>query len=126
MSTMNITKNWILIESDDHGFLSGFLVNFRYRAMADMYLELLIWRVYEDITLLVRGQEKLNNSVPIKIELKAGQEHDVQALEQARDYVRNWPISSVSVHTSSRNAVCVGLNFNHNVQRMQLDTEHFL
>ncbi len=113
-------------ESDDHGFLSGFLLNFRYRAMADIYLELLIGRGYADITLLVRGQEKLNNSVPIIIELKAGQEHAGQALEQARGYVRNCPISSVSVHTSSRNAVCVGLNFNHNAQRLQLGTEHFL
>ncbi|MDX5496654.1 MAG: hypothetical protein O7173_03235 [Wolbachia endosymbiont of Nomada fabriciana] len=113
-------------ESDDHGFLSGFLVNFRYRAMADIYLELLIGRGYADITLLVRGQEKLNNSVPIIIELKAGQEHAGQALEQARGYVRNCPISSVSAHTSSRNAVCVGLNFNHNAQRLQLDAEHFL
>ncbi|RDD34743.1 putative transposase [Wolbachia endosymbiont of Cylisticus convexus] len=113
-------------ESDDHGFLSGFLLNFRYRAMADIYLELLIGRGYADISLLVRGQEKLNNSVPIIIELKAGQEHAGQALEQARGYVRNCPISSVSIHTSSRNAVCVGLNFNHNAQRLQSGIENFL
>lgn len=86
---------------DYHGFLSGFLVNFRYRAMAEVYVELIMGGGYADVVLLVRGQENLNDSVPIVIELKAGSENAMQGLEQARGYVRNGPISSVPIHTSS-------------------------
>lgn len=62
------------VESDYHGFLSGFLINFRYRAMAEVYVELIMGGGYADVVLLVRGQGNLNNSVPIVIELKAGPE----------------------------------------------------
>ncbi|WP_265021735.1 hypothetical protein [Wolbachia endosymbiont (group A) of Icerya purchasi] len=115
------------MESDYHGFLSGFLVNFRYRAMAEVYVELIMGGGYADVVLLVRSQENLNDSVPIIIELKVGPENAMQGLEQARGYVRNCPISSVPIHTSSVNAVCVGLNFNlDNAQRLQSGIENFL
>lgn len=82
---------------------------------------------YADVVLLVRGQGNLNNSVPIVIELKAGPENAMQGLEQARDYVRNVPISSIPIYTSSIDAVCVGLNFNpDNAQRLQFGIENFL
>ncbi len=115
------------IESDYHGFLSGFLINFRYRAIAEVCVELIMGGGYADVVLLVRGQGNLNNSVPIVIELKAGPENAMQGLEQARDYVRNVPISSIPIYTSSIDAVCVGLNFNpNNAQRLQFGIENFL
>lgn len=63
-------------ESDYHGFLSGFLMNFRYRHTAGIYLELFVGGGYTDITFLVRGVQRLRDSVPIIIELKAGQARD--------------------------------------------------
>lgn len=95
-------------ESDYHGFLCGFLVNFRYRAVADFYPELLIGKGYADVVLLVRGVDQTNDSVPIIIELKVG---DEEGLEQAKDYAKSCSVSSLPIHTSSPSAVCVALNF---------------
>ncbi len=116
-------------ESDYHGFLSGFLMNFRYRHTAGIYLELFVGGGYTDITFLVRGVQRLMDSVPIIIELKAGQARDRyadRALAQAENYVTRCPVSSISIHTSS-DAVCVGLNFDlDNNERLQLSTQSFL
>ncbi|WP_264687008.1 hypothetical protein [Wolbachia endosymbiont (group B) of Rhopobota naevana] len=114
-------------ESDYHGFLSGFLMNFRYRHIAGIHLELFVGGGYTDITFLVRGVQRLRDSVPIIIELKAGQARDRQvdrALVQAENYVRRCPVSSISIHTSSENAVCVGLNFE--LGRFRTSIEDFL
>ncbi|WP_265022357.1 hypothetical protein [Wolbachia endosymbiont (group B) of Ischnura elegans] len=114
-------------ESDYHGFLSGFLMNFRYRHTAGIYLELFVGGGYTDITFLVRGVNRLRDSVPIIIELKAGEESADQALEQAENYVTRCPVSSISIHTSSDDAVCIGLNFDlDNNERLQLSTQNFL
>ncbi|WP_264686017.1 hypothetical protein [Wolbachia endosymbiont (group B) of Pyrgus malvae] len=117
-------------ESDYHGFLSGFLMNFRYRHTAGIYLELFVGGGYTDITFLVRGVQRLIDSVPIIIELKAGQaidRHADRALAQAENYVTRCPVSSISIHTSSEDAVCVGLNFDlDNNERLQLSTQNFL
>ncbi|MCX3065182.1 hypothetical protein [Wolbachia endosymbiont of Drosophila pseudotakahashii] len=113
-------------ESDYHGFLSGFLMNFRYRHAVGIYLELFVGGGYTDITFLVRGVQRLGDSVPIIIELKAGRRSAADALEQAENYVNTCPVSSVSIHTSSENAVCVGLNFDLNRMRFQLSVENFL
>ncbi len=117
-------------ESDYHGFLSGFLMNFRYRHTAGIYLELFVGGGYTDITFLVRGVQRLRDSVPIIIELKAGQARDRyadRALTQAENYVTRCSVSSISIHTSSDDAVCVGLNFDlDNNERLQLSTERFL
>nr|WP_253307352.1 hypothetical protein [Rickettsia endosymbiont of Ceutorhynchus assimilis] len=114
-------------ESDYHGFLSGFLMNFRYRHTAGIYLELFVGGGYTDITFLVRGVDRLRDSVPIIIELKAERESADQALEQAENYVIRCPVSSVSIHTSSGSAVCVGLNFDLDEdQRLRLSTQDFL
>ncbi|MHC3898070.1 UNVERIFIED_CONTAM: PD-(D/E)XK nuclease domain-containing protein [Wolbachia endosymbiont of Nasonia longicornis] len=95
-------------ESDYHGFLCGFLVNFRYRSVADVYPELLIGKGYADVVLLVRGVNQANDSVPVIIELKVG---DEEGLEQAKDYAKSCSVSSLPIHTSSLSAVCVALNF---------------
>ncbi|WP_341823140.1 hypothetical protein [Wolbachia endosymbiont (group A) of Clivina fossor] len=116
-------------ESDYHGFLAGFFMNFRYQHTANIYLELFVGGGYADITFLVRGQERLTDSVPIIIELKAGATRDKyadRALEQAENYVRKCPISSVSIYTSSENAVCVGLNFDLQQQHFMTSVENFL
>ena len=113
-------------ESDYHGFLSGFLMNFRCRYAVGIYLELFVGGGYTDITFLVRGVQRLGDSVPIIIELKAGRRSATDALEQAENYSNACPISSLSIHTSSGNAVCVGLNFDLNRRRFQLSTEDFL
>ncbi len=114
-------------ESDYHGFLSGFLMNFRYRHTAGIYLELFVGGGYTDITFLIRGVDRLRDSVPIIIELKAGGESADQALEQAENYVIRCPVSSISIHTSSGSAVCVGLNFDLDEdQRLRLSTQDFL
>ncbi|WP_338481661.1 hypothetical protein [Wolbachia endosymbiont (group A) of Nomada hirtipes] len=122
----NQSLNFNGIESDYHGFLSGFLMNFRYRHVVGIYLELFIGGGYTDITFLVRGVQRLGDSVPIIIELKAGRRSAADALEQAENYVNRCPVSSLSIHTSSGNAVCVGLNFDLNRRRFQLSTENFL
>lgn len=116
-------------ESDYHGFLAGFLMNFRYQHTANIYLELFVGGGYADITFLIRGQERLADSVPIIIELKAGTTRDKyadRALEQVENYVRRCPISSIAIHTSSENAVCVGLNFDLQQQRFMTSVENFL
>ncbi|WP_341819675.1 hypothetical protein [Wolbachia endosymbiont (group A) of Brachyopa scutellaris] len=114
-------------ESDYHGFLSGFLMNFRYRHTAGIYLELFVGGGYTDITFLVRGVDRLRDSVPIIIELKAGSNSADQALEQAENYVIRCPVSSISIHTSSSSAVCVGLNFDLDEdQRLRVNTQDFL
>lgn len=95
-------------ESDYHGFLCGFLVNFRYRSVADVYPELLIGKGYADVVLLVRGVDQANDSVPVIIELKVG---DEEGLEQAKDYAKSCSVSSLPIHTSSPSAVCIALNF---------------
>lgn len=122
----NQSLNFNGIESDYHGFLSGFLMNFRYRHAVGIYLELFVGGGYTDITFLVRGVQRLGDSVPIIIELKAGRRSATGALEQAENYVNTCPVSSLSIHTSSGNAVCVGLNFDLNRRRFQLSTEDFL
>ncbi|WP_353288470.1 hypothetical protein [Wolbachia endosymbiont (group A) of Tromatobia lineatoria] len=102
-------------------------MNFRYRHTAGIYLELFVGGGYTDITFLIRGVDRLRDSVPIIIELKAGGESADQALEQAENYVIRCPVSSISIHTSSGSAVCVGLNFDLDEdQRLRLSTQDFL
>ncbi len=77
-------------------------MNFRYRHTAGIYLELFVGGGYTDITFLVRGVQRLMDSVPIIIELKAGQaidRHADRALAQAENYVTRCPVSSISIHT---------------------------
>ncbi|WP_353278340.1 hypothetical protein [Wolbachia endosymbiont (group B) of Longitarsus flavicornis] len=122
----NRPLNFNGIESDHHGFLSGFLMNFGHRHGAGVYLELFVGGGYTDITFLVRGVQRLGDSVSIIIELKAGRRSAADALEQAENYVNRCPISSLSIHTSSGNAVCVGLNFDLNRRRFSSSVEDFL
>lgn len=94
-------------------------MNFRYRHTAGIYLELFVGSGYTDITFLVRGVQRLIDSVRIIIELKAG--YADRALAQAENYVIRCPVSSISIRTSSEDAVCVGLNFDlDNNERLQL------
>lgn len=116
-------------ESDYHGFTSGVLMHFRYHNAANIYLELFVGGGYADITSLVRGTQRLIDSVPCIIELKAGRRRDGyadRALEQARNYVSKCPVSSVSVPTLSGSAVCIGMNPDLDNQRLLLGMEDFL
>lgn len=116
-------------ESDYHGLVSGVFMHFRYRNVANIYLELFVGGGYTDITSIVRGIQRLIDSVPCITELKAGRRvdrHADRALEQSRNYVSECPVSSVSVPTLSESAVCIGVNFDLNNQRLLLDVEDFL
>ena len=124
--TYSDSLNFRNVESNYHGFLSGFLMNFKYFHMAGIYLELFVGSGYTDITLLVRGAGLRGDSVPIVIELKAGQGTVAAALRQAKSYVNVCPVSSLPIYTSSRDAVCVGLNFCLNRRRFGLDIGNFL
>ncbi|MDR3132148.1 MAG: hypothetical protein LBU02_03590 [Rickettsiales bacterium] len=117
-------------ESDYHGFVSGVLIHFRYRNVANIYLELFVGGGYADITSIVRGTQRLINSVPCVTELKAGRRADRnagRALEQAGNYVNGCPVSSISIPTLSPRAVCAGVNFDFgNPGRLQLGVRAFL
>ncbi|WP_425385077.1 hypothetical protein [Wolbachia endosymbiont (group B) of Schoenobius gigantella] len=117
-------------ESDYHGLVSGVLMHFRCRNAANIYLELFVGGGYADITSIVRGTQRLINSVPCVTELKAGRRADRnagRALEQAGNYVNGCPASSISIPTLSPRAVCAGVNFDFgNPGRLQLGVRAFL
>lgn len=116
-------------ESSYHGFLSGFLINFKYRYHLKLYLELFAGKGYADIILLVRGADKSLNSIPIIIELKAGTgeaSRVEKALKQVQEYVKGYFSNSIQMVTTASKAVCVVLNFDmiHH-GKIALDIESF-
>ncbi|WP_353286513.1 hypothetical protein [Wolbachia endosymbiont (group A) of Crataerina pallida] len=117
-------------ESGHHGFLAGFLINFKYRFHLKLYLEIFAGKGYADIILLVRGSDKSISSIPIIIELKAGTDQAVEvrkALEQARGYVKGYFSNSIRMITIANEAICVGLNFDMvNHENVKIDVENFL
>jgi hypothetical protein len=103
-------------EADQHGFVAGVLDNFRYRDNTKLYLEQFAGRGYADIVLLVRGPNRAVDSVPILIELKAGNEGQVtssDALKQAENYIRGFRPNKMRILTNADNVIAVGLNLDH-------------
>ncbi|WP_259349162.1 hypothetical protein [Wolbachia pipientis] len=117
-------------ESSYHGFLAGFLMNFKYRYHMKLYLELFAGKGYADVILLVRGTDKSSNSIPIIIELKAGTGNKSRieaALKQTQDYVKGYFSNAIRMVTTAKEAICVGLNFemvDHG--SIAIDVESFL
>ena len=61
-------------EAADHGFTAGALINFKYRYNVKIYSELLLGKKgYIDIVLLVRGNKRVKDAIPILIEMRTGQ-----------------------------------------------------
>ncbi|WP_341814265.1 hypothetical protein [Wolbachia endosymbiont (group A) of Machimus atricapillus] len=98
-------------EAAQHGFISGMLINFRYRYNLKLYLELLTGRGYSDIMLLVRGKERSWSAVPVVMELKA--EGNVNnALTEAESYARGLRRNKMRLLTNADKAICIGINLN--------------
>jgi hypothetical protein len=119
-------------ESSYHGFLAGFLMNFKYRYHLKLYPELFAGKGYADIILLVRGADKSLNSIPIIIELKAGTAESStsqKAMEQVQDYVKGFFSNFIRMVTAASEVICVGLNFEMNNPthaKYSFFAEHFL
>ncbi|WP_386086889.1 cytoplasmic incompatibility factor CifB [Wolbachia endosymbiont (group A) of Norellia spinipes] len=92
---------------ESHGFLLGFLANFSHLCTIDIDLNLSLVNSY--VAFLVHHQAEREN-IPIVINIGW---RTLFALEHARgDAQRLHASSFISIHTESRHAVCVGLNFN--------------
>ncbi|MDN5248450.1 MAG: hypothetical protein QWI36_04935 [Wolbachia endosymbiont of Tyrophagus putrescentiae] len=109
----NAKSHFGTTERNHQFFTSGYLANF---SNADLCVELMVGNGRTDIIFLVhRRGGVFVDSVPIAIELKSGSgegKNVEDALGQVENYVVNSDVSSLSLHTSSRNVVCAGLNFN--------------
>ncbi|MDE5058969.1 cytoplasmic incompatibility factor CifB [Wolbachia endosymbiont of Drosophila baimaii] len=105
---------------EGYGFLSGFLASFSHLYTIDVDLNLSPRN--SRITFLVRHQAERDN-IPIIINLATGGTWSHTALNRARgDAERLRASSFISIHTESRYAVCVGLNFNLNRIPFNVDT----
>ncbi|WP_320157483.1 cytoplasmic incompatibility factor CifB [Wolbachia endosymbiont (group A) of Anomoia purmunda] len=105
---------------EGHGFLLGFLANFSHRYTIDIDLDLSPGSSYA--AFLVRRQAEREN-VPIVINLAIFETLSVTALNRAIGHAERLHVSSfIPIHTESRHAVCVGLNFNLNQVPFSMDT----
>lgn len=98
-------------EAAQHGFISGMLMNFRYRYNLRLYLELLTGRGYSDIVFLVRGEGRSWNAVSVIMELKPKGSVE-NALTEALSYARGLRYNKRRLLTNSENVICVGVNLN--------------
>lgn len=98
-------------EAAQHGFISGMLMNFRYRYNLKLYLELLTGRGYSDIMLLVRGKDRSWSAVPVVMELKADGNVD-NALSEAKSYARGLRRNKMRLLTNADKVICIGVNLN--------------
>ncbi|WP_264731826.1 hypothetical protein [Wolbachia endosymbiont (group A) of Sphaerophoria taeniata] len=98
-------------EAAQHGFISGMLMNFRYRYNLRLYLELLTGRGYSDIVLLVRGKSRSWTAIPIVMELKVNDNVE-NALTEASSYARGLRRNKMRLLTNSEYAICMGVNLN--------------
>ncbi|ONI58212.1 MULTISPECIES: cytoplasmic incompatibility factor CifB [Wolbachia] len=104
---------------EDYGFLLGFLASFSHLYTIDVDLNLSPRNSH--VAFLVRHQAERDN-VPIIINLATGGTWSHTALNRARgDAERLHASSFISIHTESRYAVCVGLNFNLNIDPFSVD-----
>ncbi|WP_319803545.1 cytoplasmic incompatibility factor CifB [Wolbachia endosymbiont (group B) of Rhopobota naevana] len=105
---------------ESHGFFLGLLANFSHLYKIDIDLDLSPGNSY--IAFLVRHQAEREN-IPIVINVTRWRTSSDIALDRARGDAKRLHASSfISIHTESRNAVCIGLNFNLNIDPFSVDT----
>ncbi|WP_319803714.1 cytoplasmic incompatibility factor CifB [Wolbachia endosymbiont (group A) of Acrocera orbiculus] len=113
----NIENRYQKFES--HGFLLGFLANFSHRYTIGIDLDLSPRNSH--VAFLVRHQAEREN-VPIVVNLATRAPSNI-ALNRARSHAERLHVFSfIPIHTESRNTVCVGLNFNLNLDPFSVDT----
>ncbi len=103
-------------EAAHHGFMVGVFMNFHYRYNLRVYSEQFAGRGYADIILLARGPDRALDSVPIIIELKAGEGLNAtpdKALQQAEKYAQGFQPNVQRVLTTADNILCVGVNLDN-------------
>ncbi|UVW84451.1 C48 family peptidase [Wolbachia endosymbiont of Aedes albopictus] len=109
---------------ESHGFFLGLLANFSHLYTIDIDLDLSPGNSY--VAFLVRHQAEREN-IPIVINVTRWRTSSDIALNRARGDAKRLHASSfISIHTESRNAVCIGLNFNLNIDPFSVDTVEFL
>src|SRR6266576_1453968 len=100
-------------ESAYHGFVYGFLaMNCKYRYDLDCYVERIEGKGYTDLVLISRkdnGKNKNWNAIPAVVEFKAGRESVDKAIKQIKD--RGYLYTPLSMRTSAKQGVMVGVNF---------------
>ncbi len=103
-------------EAAHHGFMVGVFMNFHYRYNLKVYPEQFAGRGYADIILLARGPDRALNSVPIIIEVKAGEGPNAtpdKALQQAEKYAQGFQPNVQRVLTTADEILCVGVNLDN-------------
>ncbi|BEP31620.1 MAG: hypothetical protein WBIAU1_10980 [Wolbachia endosymbiont of Drosophila biauraria] len=111
-------------EFESHGFFLGLLANFIHLYTIDIDLDLSPGNSY--VAFLICHQAEREN-IPIVINITGRETSSDIALNRARaDAKRLHASSFISIHTESRNAVCIGLNFNLNINPFSIDTVEFL
>ncbi|WCR59753.1 MAG: Phosphocholine transferase AnkX [Wolbachia endosymbiont of Ctenocephalides felis wCfeF] len=103
-------------EAAHHGFMVGVFMNFHYRYNLRVYPEQFAGRGYADIILLARGPDRALDSIPIIIELKAGEGPNStpdKALQQAERYAQGFQPNVQRVLTTADNILCVGVNLDN-------------
>lgn len=100
-------------ESAYHGFVYGFLaMNCKYKYDLDCYVERIEGKGYTDLVLISRKGDKKNknwNAIPVVVEFKAGTESVDKAIKQIKD--RGYLYTPLSMRTSAKKGVMVGVNF---------------
>ncbi|WP_319803692.1 hypothetical protein [Wolbachia endosymbiont (group A) of Sphecodes monilicornis] len=105
---------------ESHGFLLGFLANFSHRYTIGIDLDLSPRNSH--VAFLIHHQAEREN-IPIVINLAIFDTPSDVALNCAIGYAGRLHNSSfIPIHTESRNTVCVGLNFNLNLDPFSVDT----
>src|SRR6266576_252924 len=105
---------------ESHGFLLGFLANFSHLCTIDIDLDLSPRNSH--VAFLVRNQAEREN-IPIVIFLVIFRTPSDVALNCAIGYAGRLHNSSfIPIHTTSEHTVCVGLNFNLNIDPFNVDT----
>ncbi|WP_341815349.1 ankyrin repeat domain-containing protein [Wolbachia endosymbiont (group B) of Aricia artaxerxes] len=103
-------------EAAHHGFMVGVFMNFHYRYNLRVYPEQFAGRGYADIILLARGPDRALDSIPIIIELKAGEGPNAtpdKALQQAERYAQGFQPNVQRVLTTADNILYVGVNLDN-------------
>ncbi|WP_304956792.1 C48 family peptidase [Wolbachia endosymbiont of Delia radicum] len=105
---------------ESHGFLLGFLANFSHLCTIDIDLDLSPRNSH--VAFLVRHQAEREN-IPIVINLAIFDTPSDVTLNCAIGYAGRLHTSSfIPIHTTSEHTVCVGLNFNLNIDPFSVDT----
>ncbi len=105
---------------ESHGFFLGLLANFSHLYTIDIDLDLSPGNSY--VAFLVRRQAERDN-VPIIINLAIFDTPSDVALNLAIGYAGRLLTSSfIPIHTTSEHTVCVGLNFNLDLDPFSVDT----